>query len=259
MKSLADIQKEYENCYDIKIMRRVPVVIRLNGRNFTKLTREVKHPFDDGFIEIMTHTLVQLCKQIDGSVFGYQFSDEITIVIKNDQAKDTDPWFGNRCQKIASGAAAIATYEFNKYFWNMSKPPPLTGAPLFDARVFGLPNIEVVTNNLIWRQQDCVEWSISTSAYCELKKKLSRKKAQAMMTGKDLYAREQLLWDVCNIEFEEEYSNLIKRGIGCYLVPDISSKKKWHVDLDLPIFSEDRDFIFNILSSGSDIFRPERS
>ena len=53
-------------------------------------------------MDIMATTLIETVKQIDGAVFGYQQSDEITFVLRNDWTNDTDPWFSNRVQKIIS-------------------------------------------------------------------------------------------------------------------------------------------------------------
>lgn len=58
------------------------------------------------------------------------------------------------------------------------------------------------------------------------------------------------------------YPPFFKRGMGIYLCPKLEetqkghmAKTEWSLDISLPLFSEDRNFLYNILSTGTDIFR----
>ena len=46
-KSLGDRMKEYESCYGFKIPNRSYVIIRLDGKGFSKYTKAFDKPFDD--------------------------------------------------------------------------------------------------------------------------------------------------------------------------------------------------------------------
>jgi tRNA(His) 5'-end guanylyltransferase len=213
----------------------------------------------------MSHTMLQLVKQVDGAVFAYQQSDEISIVLRNDQTNDTDPWFGNRPQKISSVAASIATYEFNHYFWNMPDPPKLEEPALFDARTFGIPNTSEVINYLVFRQQDCMRNAITAATYTCLNHKYGRRKMHQMLDGRSLSDRQDLLWDECGIDYHQDYPPAFRRGIAAYQAPRFvdtphgqMTKHRWVLDLNLPRITDDRDFVHGILTTGRDIFRQDR-
>src|ERR1700733_11134947 len=106
--------QSYQEIVDHKLLPKLPVITIVNGRSFRKTTSLLVKPFDIKFFEILTATAVKLMQEIDGSMFGYSFNDEIVIVSRNDKNIDTHPYYDNRIQKIVSAASSIATYEFNK-------------------------------------------------------------------------------------------------------------------------------------------------
>ena len=80
--SLGDRMKEfYENRSKTKLMRRTPAIIRLDGKAFHTFTKGFVKPFDDILMSTMQETTIELCKNIQGCVFGYAQSDEITLVL----------------------------------------------------------------------------------------------------------------------------------------------------------------------------------
>jgi tRNA(His) 5'-end guanylyltransferase len=213
----------------------------------------------------MSHTMLELVKQVDGTVFGYQQSDEINLLLRNDQTLETDAWFGNRIQKMVAATASIATYEFNNYLSHMHEPPDLDGPALFDSKVFALPNITEAVNHLIYRQQDCMRNSVTAAAYAALRRKYDRKSAQDMLDRRSVPEREDLLYDEFGIDFHRSYPSGFRMGIAAYLAPHIvkneygeTTKFRWILDPNLPRFADDQDFLHGILKTGSDIFRPDR-
>ena len=58
--------KRYEEVTDIKLMRRCPVIVRLDGSSFHVFTKGMKRPFDDIFRKTMQDTMMALCKEIPG-------------------------------------------------------------------------------------------------------------------------------------------------------------------------------------------------
>ncbi len=263
--SLGDRHKGYELACDYSLMRRVPLIIRVDGRGFSKATRRLTRPYCPRMIELMSTTMLVAAKQIDGAIFAYQQSDEITFVLRNDQTFDTVPWFGNRVQKIASIAAALVTYIFNEELWTMDEPPELIGQTLFDARVFPVPNESEAINNLVFRQQDCLRNALTAAAYAALGKKFGKKTAYRMLHGKGHEDRSRLLLDECGIDFERDYPVAFKHGVAAYRTPQLVdteqgkvTRHKWIVDLDFPKITENREFVAGIIDTGSDVLRPER-
>lgn len=177
--SLGDRMKGYEAVTRSILMKRTPVIIRLDGCHFHTFTRGFKKPYDSVLANTMQETMKYLCANISGCKMGYTQSDEITLVLVDYEELNTEPWFGNKVQKIASVAASMCTMYFNKRFKeNVSmwrdvnsgiggKEDQLAtynkaadkGA-IFDARVFNVPRVEVL-NNIYWRIKDCIRNSKS--------------------------------------------------------------------------------------------------
>lgn len=65
----------YEQISKTKLMRRTPVIIRIDGKAFHTFTRRFKRPFDDVLIKTMQETTKYLCENIQGYVLGYTQSD----------------------------------------------------------------------------------------------------------------------------------------------------------------------------------------
>jgi len=180
--SLGDHMKGYENVSRNYLTRRVPVIIRLDGKAFHTFTRGMKKPFDPVLTQAMQQTMKSLCEDIQGCVLGYTQSDEITLVLTDYATIKTDAWFKYNIQKMTSIAASMATLAFDRKFivasaqwYERSITDGTSDMPgfldldelyvskrhqaMFDARVFSIPK-EEVCNCLIWRQQDATRNSI---------------------------------------------------------------------------------------------------
>ena len=91
--SLGDRMKRYENVNRTYLTRRTPVIIRVDGKAFHTFTKGFQKPFDNFMIRAMQTTMQCLCENIQGCVFGYTQSDEITIVLVDYQTLETGAWF----------------------------------------------------------------------------------------------------------------------------------------------------------------------
>ena len=106
----------YENVPKTKLVRRMPVAIRIDGKAFHTFTRGFNEPFDEILIASMKETMKYLCENIQGCVLGYTQSDEITLILIDYQKLTTSAWFDYEVQKMCSIAASMATMAFNKFF-----------------------------------------------------------------------------------------------------------------------------------------------
>lgn len=182
----------YENIPKTRLMRRVPVAIRLDGKAFHTFTRGFQKPFDFVLMNTMQQTMKYLCENIQGCVFGYTQSDEITLILVDYQKFTSSAWFDYEVQKICSISASMATMAFNRFFaqevdkwgvetfgyewyeggtndlevanspeWKLSEiySKAIKKGALFDARCFNIPK-EEVTNLIYWRQLDATRNSI---------------------------------------------------------------------------------------------------
>ena len=264
--ALGDRMKAYENISRIYLPKRLPVIIRVDGRAFHTLTRGFTRPFDKVLHESMWCTAEALCNQIGGVKLAYTQSDEISLLLTNDDTQETEPWFGNNLQKLVSIASSIATLAFNQYFYDTFKAwigdPDVEPGQLdllnaydkaimkaqFDARAFVLPPSEVV-NYFIWRQQDATRNSIQLVAQSLFPhKELMHKNTDQLQ---EMIFQKGINWN--------DYPTYYKRGL-CYVkkptkvrtvidMKDMSEteiiRNRWTPDYDIPIFTQDRSYIEN--------------
>lgn len=238
---IADRMKLYEKSYNFMLPRRLPVIVRCDGKRFSKATKKLDKPSYD-FIKAMSETTKNVASSIDGCVFAYTQSDEISFVLCNDKSLEQQPWLSNRLQKIASIMASETTY----YFMSNSKNLDLKGKTIFDARAFVLPNLNEVVNYMIWRNQDCIKNSISMVAYYKLWKKFGKADALKMLHGKKSKDRKNILLDSLGIDFEKEYLPIFKLGSAVYKVEITKNdaiRNIWKIDEDIPSFLEDDSII----------------
>ncbi len=219
------MKNNYEEAYKIRLPMRMPVILRIDGNCFHQFTRKIKaeRPFDEGFIKNMAKTAQYLCEQLMGVQIAYIQSDEISILLHNYKKLDSEPWFGNELQKIVSISSGMAS----AYFTNIYNLPAV-----FDSRAFVLPEAEV-TNYYHWRQIDATRNSISMLAQSKFSHKQllnkNREQMQEMMFQKD-----GTNWN--------DLATYLKRGF-CV----IKSNKGWIIDWDIPIFTQNRDYIEKLL------------
>ena len=120
------MKHNYESPAQIRLIRRMPVAIRIDGRAFHTFTKGFQKPFDKILIETMQETTKYLCENIQGCVFGYIQSDEITLILVDYDKLETCAWFDYEVQKLCSITASMATMAFNKFFqYNVLDIDPL--------------------------------------------------------------------------------------------------------------------------------------
>ena len=195
--TLGNRMKEYEATQRTTLMRRCPVIVRVDGKKFSRFTKVQKceKPFDKCLTNAMQQAMIKTAKSIEGCVFGYTQSDEMTFVILNDQSLESQPWFGNRVQKICSVVASTVTAHFNSTYFPYGFEYPA----LFDARVFSVPNLCEAANALVWRQNDATKNSISASCFFEIAKVTGKKTAQKKMHGLSQKQQQELLFQETGI------------------------------------------------------------
>lgn len=250
--SLGDRMKGYESVPKTNLMRRQPVVIRLDGRAFHTFVKKIRKldpsygptPFCDAMHECMTYTTEQLMKQIQGCVFAYTQSDEISLLIRDYDTLETDSWFGSGVQKTVSVSAAIASSAFNYYLHHEANIMPAPGGQInqadyavFDSRVFNLPKDEVV-NYFLWRQQDASRNSVQMYGHHFF--------SQKEMHGKNNSQVQDMLMLEKGVNWND-VPTWAKRGT-CVIrnvVPHLMSTMMmpYERDEEIPVFSQDRNYV----------------
>jgi tRNA(His) 5'-end guanylyltransferase len=255
---LKDRIDSYREASDYKILNRLPIIICVNGRAFSKLTSLIDKPYCTKFAEGMLSATLKLCMEIEGALFAYQHNDEIIIVARNDQSLETAAWYDNKIQKICSVVSSIATTHFKNYIG--SSDLNLIGDPVFSAQVFAVPTISEAINTIVYKQQQNFHTSIQLACFYELLKRHDKNTIKEMLTGLSVDEKVDLLHEECDIDFNE-YPHSFRRGAACYKVPKVVEgsvvKNKWILNPELPIFTKDQSFLTNIFKNGADIFRKE--
>lgn len=267
------MKNNYENISRYYLTRRTPVIIRIDGKTFHTFTRGFKKPFDNILVKTMQETMRYLCENVQGCVLGYTQSDEISLVLLDYAELTTDAWFGNNLQKMCSVSASMATLAFNKVFTrNVLKQSKrlihteyldekdvsyiktlekaMDKGAMFDSRVFTIPK-EEVCNYMLWRQNDAVRNSIQSVGQFNFSHK--------ELHGKSCNNIQDMLMTQKGINWND-YDTTLKRGSCCIKVRDglikydeagsicgYTQRKKWIIDNEIPIFSQDRNYIEKLI------------
>lgn len=105
---------KYESNAALLIEPKRNVIMRLDGVAFHTFTKKFDRPFDRRLGDVMMQTAMFLCENIAGCVLAYTQSDEISLLINDLAAPNTQPWFGYKPQKLISVPASMTTYKFNQ-------------------------------------------------------------------------------------------------------------------------------------------------
>ena len=253
------MKENYEKIPQTKLLRRTPVAIRIDGRSFHTWTKGFTKPFDTVLIKAMQETTKYLCANVQGCVFGYTQSDEITLILQDYKELNTDAWFDYKVQKLCSIAASMTTMMFNKIFTKTVREykancrssligrstefqircneyiKALTRAvekgAMFDARCFNIPK-EEVCNLIYWRQLDATRNSIQMVA----QSLFSHAELQGMSCNKlqdKMFTEMGVNWN--------ELPTCLKRGSA---VVKSDEEEGWIVDMNMPILKgEEREYV----------------
>lgn len=270
----------YEQVPKTKLVRRMPVAIRIDGKAFHSFTKGFERPFDDVLIKSMQETTKYLCENIQGCVLGYTQSDEITLVLVDYKNLNSSAWFDYEVQKMCSISASMATMAFNRFFkqamtewWNStidalditaSKDDQrfkeadkllttyanaVNKGALFDARVFNVPK-EEVTNLIYWRQLDATRNSIQMVGQANFSHKELHGKSCNMIQDM-LHEQKGINWNDFPTH-KKRGTCVIKKMAGAldeFGAPVVRSQ--WVVDTEIPIFKgEDRKYIDRLICVG---------
>ena len=261
----------YEQIPKTKLMRRTPVIIRIDGKAFHSFTKGFRRPFDEILIKSMQETTKYLCENIQGCVLGYTQSDEITLVLVDYKKLNSSAWFDYEVQKMCSIAASMATMAFNKAFSkNVCKfvdetyknqthkeqriycgtiLKAMEKGAMFDARVFNIPK-EEVTNCLYWRQLDASRNSVQMVGQANFSHKELQNKSCNMIQDM-LMTQKGINWN--------DLPTYQKRGTCVVKISYIdatpestdseSLRTHWVIDKNIPIFKgEGRNYIERLIN-----------
>ena len=222
---LGDRMKQYyELPVNIKLIRRMPTIIRLDGRAFHTFTRGYNKPFDSNLSDNMIDTAFYLCGEIQGTKCAYVQSDEISILLTDFDTLATEAWFDNNLQKIVSLSAGMASAHFSKL---------CEAFAVFDSRAFNIPK-EEVCNYFVWRQKDWVRNSVQMLAQAHFSHKQLQEKSQTDMH--EMLHGVGVNW----ADIEPKWKN------GTMVYKELSEDGIWYTDSNI-VFTKNRASIESYL------------
>ncbi len=234
----------FETAADYCVLPEMFIVARLDGRSFTRLTKEVcqfEAPFDERFRDLMLETTESLMNCGFRVLYAYTESDEISLLFDRDEQH-----FGRKMRKYNSTLAGEASAKFSLLLGRVAT---------FDCRISQLPNAGLVVDYFRWRNEDAARNALSAYCYWTYRKQgLAEQAATEKLFGLSISQKNELLFEQ-GINFND-VPLWQKRGIGLYWEdferPSsnpvtgsgvISSRRRIKRDLELPMKDDYSRFI----------------
>ncbi len=164
--AFGDRMKLYEGAEaDRRFLPLLPILARLDGRSFSNFTKDLERPYDPRMSRMMVETTKLLVAE-SSALVGYTQSDEISLLWHSTSHK-SQVFFDGRVQKMVSVLASLASVAFNRFLAD-EIPSHADRFPVFDCRVWTVPNETEAANTFLWRERDATKNSISMAAHAHL-------------------------------------------------------------------------------------------
>ncbi|HLO86123.1 MAG TPA: tRNA(His) guanylyltransferase Thg1 family protein [Nostocaceae cyanobacterium] len=240
----------FETAHDYCVLPGIYIVARLDGRGFTRLTKEVhkfESPYDVRFRDMMNSTVEHLMNCGLKITYGYTQSDEISLLFDYQENS-----FNRKLRKLNSILAGEASAKFSLLLGDIG---------CFDCRISQLPNKTEVVNYFRWRNEDAHRNALNAHCYWSLRRDgKTVNEATNMLIGLSVADKNELLFQQ-GINFNN-LPNWQKRGVGLYwekyeklgynpitgeTVPAV--RHRIYKDVNLPMRDEYSKFITKFLDA----------
>ncbi|MGB0385487.1 MAG: tRNA(His) guanylyltransferase Thg1 family protein [Ardenticatenaceae bacterium] len=242
----------FETAHDHCVLPGLYMVARLDGRTFTRLTKErhkFERPFDTRFRDYMVATTEHLMSCGFRALYGYTQSDEISVLFHLQE--DT---FKRKIRKFNSVLAGEASAKFSLLLGDL-------GA--FDCRISQLPTVDLVVDYFRWRSEDATRNALNSYCYWQLREQgQSVRQATDALEGMSVPEKNELLFGL-GINFNN-LPTWQKRGVGLYWTTYEKAAKnpktgqdvvaiRRHLkhDLELPMKDAYTTFLLHLLKTNS--------
>jgi tRNA(His) guanylyltransferase len=239
----------FETAEDQWVLPGINIVARLDGRGFTRLTRDVHHfeaPFDVRFRDYMVGTLEYLMAESGFQVvYGYTESDEMSLLFHPDENT-----FSRKIRKYNSILAGECSAKFSLLLGDLA---------CFDCRISQLPLVTYVIDYFRWRSEDAHRNALNSHCYWILREEgHNAQDATQELSGLSIAEKNEFLFQR-GINFND-LPNWQKRGVGIYWgafekeawnpqtqTSVIAQRRRLKTDYDLPMGDEYSEFIRKLL------------
>jgi tRNA(His) guanylyltransferase len=240
----------FETAADLCVLPEMFMVARLDGRSFTRLTKEVcrfESPFDQRFRDLMVSTAESLMTCGFRVIYAYTESDEISLLFD-----PQEQLFGRKLRKYDSILAGEASAQFSL---KLGRPA------CFDCRISQLPSTNLVVDYFRWRNEDAARNALNSWCYWTLRRDgLNEQEATKRLLGLSVSQKNELLFQY-GINFND-LPNWQKRGVGLFWeeyekssVNPVTNqevtarRRRIRTEYDLPMREEFGEFVRTFLTS----------
>lgn len=179
--ALGQRMKRYEEVANGQLLiPDLPLYARIDGRHFSKLTKNLGYPFKDlpadkrsfVFTQLMHMTAHDLMKEFKCDV-AESHSDELSLGWRSIKTAPFDGKYFKLVSNIASYAGmafykniAVINDRYKKELHIEVKDLQILSDsnPSFDCRIVQLPDLMELVNCFVWRQNDCIRGAINQYA-----------------------------------------------------------------------------------------------
>ena len=246
----------FETAEDFRVLPGSHMVARLDGRSFTRLTREVhkfQAPFDEKFRDWMVATTGHLMDCGFRMIYGHTQSDEISLVFHRD-----DTTFTRKTRKLNSVLAGEASAKFSLLLGDVAS---------FDCRISQLPTKSDLLDYLRWRAEDAHRNALNAHCYWALRNNgADVKTATEALLGLSTSEKNELLFSKASINFND-LPAWQKRGVGLFWESyekvgrnprtgeeTKTQRRRIQSEFELPMKEEYRAFVEQILDRQHEVF-----
>ncbi len=243
----------FETSHDHRVLPEVFMVARIDGRGFTRLTKEVHRfeaPFDQRFRDYMVDTTEHLMNCGFRVLYGYTQSDEISLLFHRDETS-----FGRKLRKYNSVLAGEASAKFSLLLGDIAA---------FDCRICQLPNQQLVVDYFRWRNEDAHRNALNAHCYWALREAgADVRQATDKLAGMSVSDKNELLFTKRNLNFNA-LPSWQRRGTGLYWEtyvkesthpktgePVAAQRRRIKRDFDLPMKDEYSEFIGKLVGEST--------
>lgn len=243
----------FETSHDYSVLPGLFMAARLDGRSFTRLTKEVhkfEAPFDERFRDLMLDTAEFLMHEFS-ALYGYTQSDEISLLFPQ-----SCELFSRRLQKLNSVLSGLASARFSKGLGELA---------CFDCRISELPSIELVVDYFRWRNEDACRNALNGHCYWCLRRdgKNTREATSLLMKLSSSEKNELLFQHGINFNAVPSWQ---KRGTGIYWEKYdkegvnrmtgeaiTAERRRIRRDMELPMKDSYSEFVRNLVNSCEEV------
>ncbi len=184
----------FETAHDLCVLPGLFMVARIDGRGFTKLTKErhdFEAPFDPRFRDMMHETTEHLMGCGFHVIYAYTQSDEISLLMHREENS-----FQRKFRKLHSVLAGEASACFSLQLGAIAS---------FDCRLSTFPTPALVIDYFRWRHEDAHRNALNGHCYWMLRNKqgLNARQASRRIEGLSVSEKNELLFQEGGINFND--------------------------------------------------------